>query len=115
MAKERRTRIKRGDNVVITTGADKSSEPHEVLRVIGDGKLVVVKGVNMRWKHLRRSQTNPKGGRIRKEFPIDISNVMLYSEKAHKGVRTHFEIKDKKDGKKKPKKVRIGTCGTVFD
>jgi large subunit ribosomal protein L24 len=105
---KRRTRIKRGDKVVITTGVDKSDEPHEVLRVIDDGKRVVVKGVNMRWKHLRRSQANPKGGRIRKEFPIDISNVLLYSEKAHKGVRTRFETKG-------DKKVRVGTCGTVFD
>ena len=108
MAKQRRSRIKRGDNVVITAGIDKSNEPHEVLRVIADGKRVVVKGMNMRWKHLGRSQANPKGGRIRKEFPIDISNVLLYSEKAHKGVRARFEIKD-------GKKVRIGTCGTVFD
>ena len=108
MAKQRSRRIKRGDSVVITAGIDKSNEPHEVLRVIADGKLVVIKGANMRWKHLRRSQANPKGGRIRKELPIDISNVLLYSEKAHKGVRVRFEIKD-------GKKVRIGTCGTVFD
>ncbi|MHC4076813.1 MAG: 50S ribosomal protein L24 [Planctomycetota bacterium] len=105
---KRRPGIKRGDKVVVTTGIDKSDEPHEVLRVIADGGLVVVKGVNMRWKHLRRSQANPKGGRVRKEFPIDISNVMLYSEKAQKGVRTRLELKD-------GKKIRIGTCGTVFD
>jgi len=108
MAKQRKSRIKRGDNVVITVGVDKSKEPHEVLRIVAEGKLVIVKGMNMRWKHLRRSQANPKGGRIRKEFPIDISNVQIYSEKAQKGVRTRFETKD-------GKKVRIGTCGTGFD
>ena len=108
MAKQRRCGIKRGDKVVVTTGVDKSDEPHEVIRIIADGDLVVVKEVNMRWKHLRRSQANPKGGRIRREFPIAISNVMLFSEKAQKGVRTRVE---KRDGKK----IRIGTCGTVFD
>ena len=107
MAKKRRARIKRGDKVVITAGVDKSDDPQEVLRVLDD-KHVVVKEVNMRWKHLRRSQANPKGGRVRKEFPVDISNVQLYSEKAQKGVRTHVETKD-------GKKVRVGTCGTVFD
>ena len=108
MAKRRKCKIKRGDKVVITTGVDKSDQPHEVIRVVADGHLVVVKEVNMRWKHLRRSQANPKGGRIRREFPIHISNVLLYSEKAQKGVRTRLELKD-------GKKIRVGTCGTVFD
>jgi large subunit ribosomal protein L24 len=108
MVKQRKCRIKRGDKVVVTVGVDKSGDPHEVMRIIADGDLVVVKGVNMRWKHLRRSQANPKGGRIRREFPIHVSNLMLYSEKAQKGVRTRLELKD-------GKKIRVGTCGTVFD
>ena len=108
MAQKPKTRIKCGDKVVVTSGADKSGEPHEVLKVNAEGNKVVVQGVNMRWKHLRRSQANPKGGRVRKEFPIQISNVQLYSEKAKKGVRVRFEIKD-------GKKVRVGTCGTVFE
>ena len=42
----------------------------------GAGK-VVVEGVNVRTKHLKPSQQNPQGGRVKKEAPIHISNVML--------------------------------------
>ena len=111
MVRQRGPHIKRGDKVVVITGADKSQEAvaKEVLRVIKERNQVVVKEVNMRWKHLRRSQANPKGGRVRREFPIHISNVLLYSEKAGKGVRTRAEVRD-------GKKVRVGIpCGTVFD
>jgi large subunit ribosomal protein L24 len=36
---------------------------------------VLVEGVNIRVKHLRKSQTNPQGGRVEREFPIHASNV----------------------------------------
>lgn len=101
--------IKKGDKVVVTAGADKSDSVHEVLSCDAETGRVTVKEVNMRWKHLKRSQQNPQGGRVHKEFPISASNVMLYSEKAGKGVRTRIEIID-------GKKVRVGTsCGTKFD
>ena len=100
--------IKKGDKVVVISGAWKSEDPVEVLRVDAENGKVVVEGVNMRWKHERRSQQNPDGGRIQSEFPIDASNVLLYSEKAGKGVRTRREMVD-------GKRVRIGTCGTRFD
>lgn len=101
--------VKKGDKVVVISGADKSDEVCEVLQVDAEAGKVIVKEVNMRWKHLKRSQQNPQGGRIRKEFPIDASNVLLYSEKAGKGVRTGIEIID-------GKRVRVGKpCGTKFD
>ena len=102
------SRIQEGDSVVVISGADKSDDPKNVIQVIEDAS-VIVEGVNMRWKHEKPSQQSPKGGRTRREFPIDISNVLLYSEKAGKGVRTRIEEKD-------GKKVRVGvTCGTVFE
>lgn len=101
--------VKKGDNVVVITGADKSNEPREVLKVDAESGRIVVQGVNVRWRHMRRSQQSPEGGRVQKESPIDISNVLLFSEKAGKGVRTRVEIKD-------GKRVRVGIpCGTVFD
>ena len=102
-------RIKAGDKVVVIAGVDKSSEPHEVIKVLPDVDRVIVKDVNMRWKHEKPSQASPKGGRINREFPIHLSNVLLFSEKAGKGVRIRVE-------EKKGKKVRVGIpCGTVFD
>ena len=101
--------IKKGDKVVVITGAYKSAEPHEVLRVDRDNRRVIVKDVNVRWKHQRRSQQNPQGGRVQREFPIDVSNVLIYSEEAKKGVRTRIQVKD-------GKRVRVGIpCGTEFD
>lgn len=104
-----RMHVKKGDKVIVTAGADKSSEVHEVLSVDATAGRVIVQGVNMRWKHMRRSQANPQGNRVQREFPIDASNVMLFSEKAGKGVRTRIEVVD-------GKKVRVGIpCGTKFD
>ena len=101
--------VKKGDKVVVIAGADKNLEKaREVLQVFAEAGKVLVKDVNMRWKHMQRSQQNPQGGRVRKEFPIDMSNVQLFSEKAGKGVRTHVEVVD-------GKRVRVGTCGTKFD
>ena len=100
--------IKKGDKVAVISGAYKSSQPHEVLRVVAEKGQVIVEGINLRWKHQRRSQQNPKGGRTQKEFPIAASNVLLFSEKAGKGVRTRIEVVD-------GKRVRVGTCGTKFD
>ena len=101
-------RIKKGDEVVVIRGADRSESPRKVLEVnVADGR-VIVEGTNMRWKHNKKSQQNPQGGRIEKEFPIAISNVMLFSPKAKRGVRTRIEMVD-------GKKVRVGTCGHRFD
>lgn len=101
--------IKSGDKVVVISGADKSGDPKPVLEVYEADDRVTVEGVNLRWKHEKPSQLNPKGGRTRHEYPIHISNVLIYSEKASKGVRTRVEIKD-------GKKVRVGIpCGTVFE
>ena len=102
------SKIQVGDSVVVISGADKSNEPRNVIQVIEDEK-VIVENVNMRWKHEKPSQQSPKGGRTRREFPIDISNVLIYSEKAGKGVRVRIQEQD-------GKKVRVGVpCGTVFE
>jgi large subunit ribosomal protein L24 len=101
--------VKKGDKVVITTGAYRSQEPHEILKVDAENARVVVQGVNLRWKHQKRSQQNPKGGRIQTEHPIAASNVQLYSEKLKKGTRTKIQVVD-------GKRVRVGIkCGTRFD
>jgi large subunit ribosomal protein L24 len=107
--RRRRLHVKKGDKVVVTTGQYKSSEPKEVLKVDADKGRVIVAGVNLRWKHQRRSQQNPKGGRVQMEIPIDVSNVLLFSETLGKGTRTKTQIVD-------GKKVRVGVrCGTQFD
>ena len=56
-------RIKRGDTVVVLAGADKGRTA-KVLRVDPKKSRVYVEGVAMQYRHVRRSQQNPKGGRI---------------------------------------------------
>jgi large subunit ribosomal protein L24 len=75
--------IKKGDSVVVITGDDKDlKKPRKVLEVIVDEARVVVEGVNIITKHTKPSAQNTKGGIIKKEAPISISNVMLWDAKA---------------------------------
>jgi large subunit ribosomal protein L24 len=101
--------VRKGDKVVVTNGQYKSNEAREVLKVDAEKGRVIVQGVNLRWKHQKRSQQNPKGGRVQLEQPIDASNVLLFSEKLGKGTRTKTQVVE-------GKKVRVGVkCGTQFD
>ena len=95
--------IKAGDTVVITTGADKG-KTGRVLRVLVGRDRVVVEGINRVWKHVRPSQRNPQGGRIQKDAPIHISNVMPLDPTTGKGTRVKFE---ERNGKKH--RIAIGS------
>src|SRR3712207_2338349 len=85
--------IKSGDMVVVIAGADKG-KTGKVLRVLTDKDRVVVEGVNRVWKHVRPSQRNPQGGRIQKDAPIHLSNVMPLDPTTSKGTRVRFEDRD---------------------
>lgn len=104
------TRIKSGDVVMVTTGADKG-KTGRVLRVIGDKDRVVVEGINRVWKHVRPSQRSPQGGRIQKDAAIHLSNVMPVDTATGKGTRVRFETRN---GKKHRIAVGSGTdLGTI--
>jgi large subunit ribosomal protein L24 len=68
--------VKSGDMVRVIAGDDKGVEG-KVLSVNRETGKLVVEGVNRVYKHVRRSQRNPQGGRLSKEMPVSISNVML--------------------------------------
>ena len=75
--------IKKGDSVVVIAGDDKDlKKPRTVLSVIVDKGRVVVEGVNIITKHTKPSAGNTKGGIVKKEAPINISNVMLWDSKS---------------------------------
>jgi large subunit ribosomal protein L24 len=80
-------RIKVGDTVKVIAG-DERGETGKVIRVLIKKDKVVVEGVNKVFKHVRRSQKNPQGGRLSKEMPVQISNVLLLCSRCGKGVRT---------------------------
>jgi large subunit ribosomal protein L24 len=85
--------IKSGDTVMVTTGADKG-KTGRVLRVLTSKDRVVIEGINRVWKHVRPNQRNPQGGRIQKDAPIHLSNVMPLDPTTNKGTRVKFEMKD---------------------
>ena len=78
---------------MIIAGADKG-KVGRVLRLVPDKDRVVVEGINRVWKHVRPTQRNPQGGRIQKDAPIHISNVMPLDPTTGKGTRVRFEQKD---------------------
>jgi large subunit ribosomal protein L24 len=91
--------IKKGDLVEVITG-DNKGVTGKVMRVLPDKDRVLVEGVNMAHKHVRPSQRNPQGGRIRVERPIHISNVLPVNPKTSRGSRVRF-VTDAKGVKKR--------------
>jgi len=68
--------IKANDTVKVISGEDRGASG-KVLRVVRDKDKLVVEGVNRVYKHVRRSQKNPQGGRLSIEMPVSVSNVLL--------------------------------------
>jgi len=90
-------RVIKGDIVEVLAGNQAAAERPQkvrgkVLRVIPEDERVVVEGVNRRYRHVRRSQKNPQGGRIQREMPIHISNVMPVCVKCDRGVRVTYRV-----------------------
>jgi large subunit ribosomal protein L24 len=90
--------VKVGDEVQIIKGQDRPQTAEErgqpsgkVLRVDRESGRLIIEGKNMVWKHLRKSEQNPQGGRVQREAPIPVANVMLWNEKAGKAERVHYK------------------------
>jgi large subunit ribosomal protein L24 len=74
--------IKKGDTVVVIAGEDRDlKKPHKVLEVYPEKSRVLVEGVNIITRHTKPSASNTKGGLVKKEASIHISNVMLWDAK----------------------------------
>jgi large subunit ribosomal protein L24 len=78
--------IRANDTVEVTAGDDRGTRA-KVLRIDREAGKLVVENVNRVYKHVRKSQRNPKGGRLSKEMPIQLSNVLLVCESCNKAAR----------------------------
>ena len=87
--------VKKGDEVEVISGNFKGSSG-KILEVLPAKQRVLVEGVRIIKKHLRKSQDNPQGKIAEREGPIHISNVRLVEKKA--------ERKTKAKSKKEPEK-----------
>lgn len=79
--------IRANDTVEVIAGDDRGTRAR-VLKVDRRAGKLVVEGVNRVYKHVRRSQRNPQGGRLSKEMPIRLSNVLLVCPACGKAART---------------------------
>ncbi|MBF0434988.1 MAG: 50S ribosomal protein L24 [Magnetococcales bacterium] len=96
MNKEFKTRLKKGDQVVVISGKDKGKRGR-ILQVLPKKDAVLVEKINMVKRHTKQSK-NDAGGIVEKEAPIHKSNVMYYDAVAGKGTKIGMKRLD--DGKK---------------
>jgi large subunit ribosomal protein L24 len=91
--------IRKGDQVVVISGDDKDlKKPRLVKEVLVEEGKVIVEGANIITKHTKPSAQNTKGGIVKKEAPIHISNVMLWDGK--QGTKVKRDVQN-------DKKVRV--------
>jgi large subunit ribosomal protein L24 len=106
MSKQRRAKIRKNDQVVITTGRDKGKRGRVLEVLPGKGK-VKVEGANIIKKHQKANPgLNRGGGIIDKEAYIDISNVQLIDPDSGKPTRARYETQS--DGTKTRVAARSG-------
>lgn len=92
-------KIKVGDNVIVTSGSRKDKNKQgKVLKTFKENEMVLVEGVNLK----KKVTQNTSGVKtlVDLEFPIHVSNVMIYDEKSKKGSRIGYTTKE-------GKKVRV--------
>ena len=102
--------IRKNDIVIPISGSSAlGGKTGKVLQVIRAKNRVLVEGLNLVKKHMRKSQDNPKGGIVEKEASLQLSNLMLYCPQCKKGVK----VARVKEADKKIRKCK--KCGHPFD
>ena len=97
-------KIKKGDTVQVLSGNDKG-KTGEVLEIMPKNDKVVVKGVNVRKKHIKPRRQGEEGGIIAVECAVSSSKLNVVCPKCNKPTRIGYNIKD-------DKKVRVcKKCG----
>jgi large subunit ribosomal protein L24 len=97
-------KIKTGDKVRVRTGKDKGKEGN-ILQVFPHLERVVVEGVNIMTKHLRKTGQRA-GQKIEFPSPIHVSNVALVSSKSGKSGRVAYKVIEQDGTKKKIRVIR---------
>ena len=88
-------KIRKGDDVIVTTGKDKGKRG-AVSQMLDAGKVIVA-GINIAKKHQKGNpNAGVAGGIVEKEMPIDISNVLHFNPKSGKGERVGVRMEGEK-------------------
>jgi len=88
-------KIKKGDQVVVITGKDRSKRG-KVLEVSPTRKRVIVEGLNLKKKHLKPKRSGEKGEMVQLPSALDVSNVKLICPKCGQAARVGYKLLDKK-------------------
>ncbi|MBS1519111.1 MAG: 50S ribosomal protein L24 [Bacteroidetes bacterium] len=95
-----KTRLKKNDTVKVISGNSKGAVG-KVLFIDNEKGSLIVEGVNIIHRHTKPNQKNPQGGIIKREAPINISNVMLMCPKMNVPTRIGMQvIKEDSTGKR---------------
>lgn len=73
---QKKLHIKKGDTVMVITGESKGQQGR-VLKLVPASNRAIVEGVNLVSKHTKPNAENPKGGVIKQEAPIHLSNLKV--------------------------------------
>ncbi|OFX30167.1 MAG: 50S ribosomal protein L24 [Bacteroidetes bacterium GWA2_32_17] len=85
--------IKKGDTVIVITGESKNQQGR-VLSINREKDTAIVEGVNLISKHTKPNTKSPKGGILKKEASIHISNIMLVDASTGKPTRVGKKLND---------------------
>lgn len=91
-------KLRKGDKVKITAGKDKDKDG-VIDRVYAKSEKILIQGINMVKRHVKKNQELPQGGIIDMPRPLRIANVALVCPKCAKTTRVSFQVD--KEGKKK--------------
>lgn len=84
-------KIKKGDKIKVSAGKDKDREG-SVQRVYVKSQTVLVPGINIYKKHIKKSEKTPQGGVVEVPRPLHVSKVTLICPKCGKTTRVSYEI-----------------------
>ncbi len=104
--------VKKGDNVMVITGKDKG-KTGEVMKVDPESGRIIVSGVNVISKHVKPRSAQQKGGIVKREGTIDVSNVMIICPSCNEVVRVGHAFEGEGD---QQKKIRVcKKCGASLE
>ena len=99
--------VRKGDTVVVIAGKDKGKQG-KVLACFPAKQRITVEGVNIISRHTKPKSAQDKGGIIKKEGSIHVSNVMIVCPACGKATRVYHKMED-------GKKIRVCKCGKSLD
>ena len=91
-------KLRKGDTVKVLSGVDKG-KTGEILEVMPKANKVVVKGVNIRKKHVKPRKQGEEGGIIPVECAIDSSKVNVVCSKCGKSTRVEYKVENENEQK----------------